>query len=66
MKNQNTKYTQKRKVLVFKIKENSLLLTTVVTSSTNSSLAAEIVTKAKNVQITKREKNPERENLKQI
>ena len=63
MKNQNTKYTQKRKVLVFKIKENSLLLTTVVTSSTNSSPAAEIVNQCKECSNHQKRKKPRKRKL---
>ena len=56
MKNQNTKIYPKEKSPCFQIKENYLLLTTVATSSTNSSLAAEIVNQSKECSNHQREK----------
>ena len=68
MLNEKSKYKiyPKEKSPCFQIKENYLQLTTVVTSSKNSSLAAEIVNQSKECSNHQKRKNPERENLKQI
>ena len=66
--NEKLKYKiyPKEKSPCFQIKEKYILLTTVVTSSTNSSLAAEIAKQSKECSNHQKRKNPERGNLKQI
>ena len=65
MLNEKSKYKiyQKEKSSCFQIKENYLLLTTVVTSSTNSSLAAEIVNQSKECSNHQKRKKPRKRKL---
>ena len=63
MLNEKSKYKiyPKEKSPCFQIKENYLLLTTVVTSSTNSSLATEIVNQSKECSNHQKRKNLQEE-----